>query len=173
MPASGAASHCGVAGLWVARETDADLVGVDVSPVAVARARERIGAFGLHGTAGFAVGDFVDTGLPTASCDGTISLDVLQFVFATSDFPVSPPDEPQVADHRHLLRDAGFAVEAYDPTQGWERSFRAIVAGMERERDAIAAEVGAAIADASIAQMRERASRLPGWRRVFIVARRP
>jgi hypothetical protein len=88
--------------LWAAREAGADLVAVDVFPVA---------AFGLQGTADSAVGDFVATGLPTASCDGAVSLDVPQFV----------------PDTAAALRDAECAAKTYDPTQG-ARTFRAIVA---------------------------------------------
>ncbi len=181
----------GGAALWVARETGTAVTGVDVSAVAIARARERIADFGIEGRAEFAVGDFVATGLSAASCDGVMSLDTLQFVpdkrealremarilrpgaafaFTTSEFFANTPEGPQVADHRPLLREAGSALEAYEPTPDWERTFRAIVAGMERERAAIAAEVGEETTDRSIAQMRERAACFPGWRRVLIVA---
>lgn len=131
----------GSAGLWVARETGASLIGVDVSSVAIARARARIPHFGCEGRADFAVEDFVATGLPAESLDGAMSIDVLwvvpdkaaalrevarilrpgaRFVFATWDFAASPPGGPQVADHRPLLRDAGFATEAYERTGHWE-----------------------------------------------------
>ncbi|MFQ5472631.1 MAG: SAM-dependent methyltransferase [Dehalococcoidia bacterium] len=71
---------CGLAGpaLWVARESGANLVGVDLSPVAVARATARAEELGLADQARFVVGSFADTGLETASVDGAVSEDALQ-----------------------------------------------------------------------------------------------
>jgi SAM-dependent methyltransferase len=42
-------------GLWVARETGADVVGIDLAEAAIARARERTQQLGLAGRAHFAV----------------------------------------------------------------------------------------------------------------------
>jgi SAM-dependent methyltransferase len=64
-------------GLWVARQAGATLTGLDLSAVAVARAGSRVADFGLAGRARFAVGDFAATGLPAASFDGVLSIDVL------------------------------------------------------------------------------------------------
>ena len=54
-------------GLWLAREADASLIGVDFSPVGVDQAARRAARFGLAGQARFVVGDLTRTGLPDAS----------------------------------------------------------------------------------------------------------
>jgi ubiquinone/menaquinone biosynthesis C-methylase UbiE len=66
-------------GLWLARETDASLTGVDFSPVAVDQAAHRAALFGLAGRARFTVGDLTRTGLPHASADAVVSIDAFHF----------------------------------------------------------------------------------------------
>lgn len=66
-------------GLWLAREADASLIGVDFSPVAVDQAARRAALFGLTGRARFAVGDLTRTGLPQASADTVVSIDAFHF----------------------------------------------------------------------------------------------
>jgi ubiquinone/menaquinone biosynthesis C-methylase UbiE len=66
-------------GLWLARETNASLIGVDFSPVAVDQAAHRAALFGLADRARFAVGDLTRTGLPQASADAVVSIDAFHF----------------------------------------------------------------------------------------------
>lgn len=129
---------CGQGGpcLWVARETGADVVGIDLAEAAIARARERAQELGLANRAHFAVGDIVATGLPEASFDGAMSVDTLwavpdkagalreiarilkpraRFAFTNWDRDRPPPGyPPPLGDHRPLLEQAGFEVERYD-----------------------------------------------------------
>jgi SAM-dependent methyltransferase len=72
---------CGRAGvsLWVARETGANLVGVDWSPVGVAAAAARAGDWLPDGRARFQVGDLVATGLPDESADAALCADGIFF----------------------------------------------------------------------------------------------
>src|SRR5438876_7552782 len=63
--------------LWVARETGADLVGVDLSSAGIVRASARVAEFGLTGRARFQVADLVATGQEDASFDGAMSVDAL------------------------------------------------------------------------------------------------
>ncbi len=72
---------CGRAGvsLWVARETGADLIGVDWSSVAVAEAAKRASAWVGTGRARFQVGDLVDTGLPGECADAVLCADAIFF----------------------------------------------------------------------------------------------
>ena len=65
-------------GLWLARETGADLIGIDQSPTAIEQAAQRIPEFGLVGRARFLRGDLCATGLPDQSCDGAVSLSCMQ-----------------------------------------------------------------------------------------------
>jgi len=67
-------------GLWAAQQTGAALIGIDLSPAGIELARQRAAQLGLDRQARFLVGDVVATGLPDASCDAVISLDVLPFV---------------------------------------------------------------------------------------------
>ncbi len=73
---------CGHGGpsVWVARQTGASLIGVDLSPVGIDLARRRAAESGLSTQVRFEVGDVAATGLPDASCDAAMSLDVFPFV---------------------------------------------------------------------------------------------
>ena len=79
-------------GLWAARQTGARLIGIDLSPAGIELARHRAAQFGLDGQARFLVGDLAATGLPDASCDAVISLDVLLFVPDKAAAPRNRPD---------------------------------------------------------------------------------
>lgn len=188
-------------GLWVARETGAALIGVDIAPAAVEHAARHVVEFGLAERARFQVGDFMATGLPEAAFDGAMSVDAFwvvpdkpaaaqevarilrpgaHFIFTTWDVNVTPPAgyPPQVHDHRALLRDAGFTVEAYEEASDWEDRQRAVYEGIRAARADLIAEMGEEAASVLLAE----ASLLPGlvdgtdylahMRRILVVARR-
>ncbi len=67
-------------GLWAAQQTGATLTGIDLSPAGIELARRRAAQLGLDARARFTAGDLTATGLPDASCDAVMSLDVLPFV---------------------------------------------------------------------------------------------
>jgi SAM-dependent methyltransferase len=67
-------------GLWAAQQTGATLIGIDLSPAGIELARRRAAQLGLAARARFTAGDLTATGLPDASCDAVMSLDVLPFV---------------------------------------------------------------------------------------------
>ena len=187
-------------GLWVARETGATLIGVDFSQVAVEHAARSAIEFGLAERARFQVGDFGATGLPRAACNGAMSVDALwivpdksaatrevarilrpgaRFVFTTWDVEVAPPGwPPQVTDHRSVLQEAGFVVEAYQETSGWEHCQRAVYESVRRAQANLIAEMGEGAAGALLAE----ANLLPGladgtdylahMRRILVVVRK-
>jgi SAM-dependent methyltransferase len=66
-------------GLWAAQQTGATLIGIDLSPAGIELARRRAVQLGLDARARFTAGDLTATGLPDASCDAVMSLDVLPF----------------------------------------------------------------------------------------------
>jgi SAM-dependent methyltransferase len=66
-------------GLWLARELDVGLTGVDFSPVAVEAAARRAARFGRASVARFKVGELSATGLPPASADAVVCVDAFQF----------------------------------------------------------------------------------------------
>lgn len=178
-------------GLWIAGETGAILTGVDISPVAVEHAAQRAHAMGLGRQASFQVGDFAATMLPAASFDGAMSVDALwitpdkgaavrevarvlrpstRFVFTTWDFGPETHEPNQIADHRPVLAEAGFAVLSYDTTPHWEESFRALAEAYQSARDELAAEMGEKAADDAVAHHQRRAALLPHWQRILVIA---
>ena len=144
--------------MWIARQTGADLIGIDMSPVSVALAGEQAIRLGLANRARFMVGDLTFTGLPDASCDAALSLDVLAFVpdeFAAvreiarilrgggvlgftsleqSGFSARLGVE-QCVDHRPLLEVAGFTIETKEEPPEWQQQHHALAEGL------VAAEV--------------------------------
>ncbi|MEN2737462.1 class I SAM-dependent methyltransferase [Microbacterium sp. X-17] len=107
---------CGRAGvsLWLARETGADLIGVDWSPVGVAAATGRAAGWVGEGRARFLVGDLVDTGLPDGCADAVLCADA---IFFASDRIAA------VREAARLLRPGGrYAFTADEADDGRPRS---------------------------------------------------
>ncbi|MBI5287733.1 MAG: class I SAM-dependent methyltransferase [Chloroflexi bacterium] len=192
---------CGMAGpaLWVARETGAGLIGVDLSSVAVAQANARAGRLGLQDRARFTNGSFAQTGLTAASADGVMSEDALQYapdkraafsefarilrpggrlVFAA--FELEPErvaglpvlgDDP-VADYRPLMQEAGFTVDACDEVPGWLDALTAAYAAVLEAGNALTAEMGAAATAALLGEITLTLQIRPYRRRVLAIATR-
>jgi ubiquinone/menaquinone biosynthesis C-methylase UbiE len=120
-------------GQWVARTTGAELIGIDISEVALEQARARARQSGIVDTVSYKLASFDATGLETASVDGAMSIDVIwaipdkaagfreaarilkpgaRFAFVDWERDLSPPGYPApVPDHRPLLEASGFQVE--------------------------------------------------------------
>jgi SAM-dependent methyltransferase len=182
-------------GLWVARTTGADLVGIDVATAALSHAAERAARWGLDKQARFQEGEFAATGLPAGSMDAVMSIDALffapdkaaaareiarvlrpggGFIFTSWDCTGALRERPpQVDDHRPLLEAAGFAVEAYEETTDWERRHRAIAEGMLAAKEELAAELGVETADRIVAQQQVQIENLRAIRRrVLVISRK-
>jgi SAM-dependent methyltransferase len=151
-------------GLWLAAQTGARLAGVDISMAALDTARARAGSLGLADRCTWQRGSFEATGLEEGSLDAVMSVDALLFtpdkaaatrelarvlrpggrlVLTTWDFHSQPRGRPpQVADHRPLLRAAGFDVLAYEETADWRQRQLRTVDGMLAAVDQLAAETG-------------------------------
>jgi ubiquinone/menaquinone biosynthesis C-methylase UbiE len=134
-------------GLWLAREADASLVGVDFSPVAVGQAAHRASLFGLAGQARFIVGDLTQTGLPEASADAAVSIDAFHFAadpaaaarevrrvlrpgrrLALTNWQPKVPDDPRLPDRMRIdwpqvLRTAGFTDIEMEARPEWHDAF--------------------------------------------------
>jgi SAM-dependent methyltransferase len=66
-------------GMWISRETGADLTGIDFSAGAIAQASQRRKLFGLEAKATFAVGTLDATGLSAGVADAVMCIDAFQF----------------------------------------------------------------------------------------------
>lgn len=190
---------CGAGGpgLWVARQTGAQVWGIDLSPEAIAQATHRARRQGQ--TARFAVGDFLATGLPEAQCDAGLSIDALwlapdkalalveaarilrpggRLVCTTWESRLPLPGlPPQAADYQPYLKAAGFETLVYEETPDWERRQRGVYAGVLAAQEALFQEQGEAagfmIGEASLATgLMDGVDYLAQARRVLIVAER-
>ena len=179
----------GGVGMWVARQTGANLIGIDISKVAVEHAAGRTAEFDLDGRARFQVGDFCATGLPGASCHGVMSVDALFFVadktssvaevarilrpgarFVFTNWELDIP--LMVNDYRPLLEDAGFQIEIYEETPGWEARQRAVHESVLAQKDVLIEEMGSASARVWIQFAQTELPRLSRMRRIFVVAKK-
>jgi SAM-dependent methyltransferase len=190
---------CGLAGpsLWVARETGATLVGVDLSAMAIAQAAARATALGLAEHATFVAGTFVDTGLPNSAAHGIMSEDALQYApdkraalreaarvlrptgrFVFTVFELDPDHATglpvigadPVDDYRPLLDEAGFTVDAYEEAPGWPEPMTAAYTAVLASRNVLTTEMGEAAVGALTAEMSVTLERKPYKRRVLAVA---
>ncbi len=179
-------------GLWVAAQTGAHLIGIDIAETALKAARDRAQALGIAEQAEFRQGSFQDTGLDRASVNAVMSVDALLFtpdkraaihelarilmphgrlVLTTWDYsrqPVSRP--PQVPDHRPILHEERFEVLAYEETPEWLQRMTRIDELSLAAVDEIATERGK-----NPAEVREGIEELDATlacmtRRVFVVA---
>lgn len=185
----------GGAGLWVAQELGASLIGIDVSAGGVAAGTAQAKALGLGDSARFLEGDMTATGLPSESCDGALSLDVLCFV----------PDKPaalreaarilrpgarfgfttweqegysdrlkaaQLTDHRPALAEAGFDVEHYDEPANWRRQQNAALEGILASQRELADELDGPGVDRFMGLATGMLSDMPLRRYISVLARR-
>jgi SAM-dependent methyltransferase len=151
---------CGMGGpsLWLITRFGGRVVGVDASTVAVTASAARAATLGLADRSDFGVGTFADTKLDAEVGDALVSFDAIQYApskaqaFAemarviraggrvaftafevvaerVANVPVLG-DDP-IDDYRPLLRAAGFTIDSYDETPGWQarvtNAFQAII----------------------------------------------
>ena len=151
-------------GLWVASQTGSSVVGVDISPTAIAEATERAQRLGLASRSRYVMGDFSAIPIDDRSVHAVMCIDALifavdksvaideiarvlrpggRFVATTWDYrsqPVGRP--PQVADHSELLAQSGFYLLSYDEIPHWRENQNRINNMMLEQVDAMAAEYG-------------------------------
>jgi len=173
---------CGAGGpgLWVARQAQARLIGIDLSSIAVACAAKRAREVGVDHAPAFRQGTFERTGLDTASADGVMSVDAIQYgpdtaaTFAEFARVLRPGGKlafvafeldaqrvaglpiwrDPIADYRPHLERAGFRVFRYEQLTGWVDQVVAGYSAVLGAQGALEAELGAAaeplIAEATI-----------------------
>jgi len=156
------ACGAGGPGLWLASDTGAGLVGIDLSRMGLVRAGERARRVAVR-PASFVRSPFSPLPLRTGAADGAVSFDALQYapdkgaalreaarvlrqgarlvasVFEVecervADLPVLG-DGP-VADYRPILEAEGFTVDHYEETPGWRQrvtsAYQAVIDGADR-----------------------------------------
>ena len=138
-------------GLWIAGQSNGRLIGFDASTAALAVGRQRARRVGLAEVSGFAVARFERLPIQNESAHKVMSVDALQysvdkraafleaarvlhaggrFVFAA--FEVNPSavaglpilGVDPVSDFAPILEAAGFDVDSYEESVGWERRVR-------------------------------------------------
>ncbi len=178
-------------GLWVARETGADLIGIDLSPIAVEQAKQRVSDFDLEGHARFVEADINATGLEDKSCDGSISIDVLLFVpnkiaamtevarvlRSGARFVFTTWEKPSETDHHLLLQDSGFEVEEYYEKPDRKRRQHAVYERILAEQATLIKEMGETAArpiinEATRSRTKRRTREAADSRHVLIVCRK-
>jgi len=193
---------CGMAGpaLWMARETQARLTGIDASTVATEQASARAAKLGLAGRARFVVGSYAATGLEAGSADGVMSEDALQyapdkqaamaeaarilrpggrFVFTAyeldperaASLPILGVDP--VDDYRPALEKAGFRVEVYEEIPGWPEPMTATYSAVLNAKEPLTQEMGEAAVGALLMEMTMTLEQKPYRRRVLVAATKP
>jgi SAM-dependent methyltransferase len=184
----------GGAGLWIAEKLSTKLIGIDLSAAGVAAATNRAAELGLDGAARFQEGDLTDTGLPSASIDAAVSLDVLCFVpdktaaivevarilrpGARFGFTTWEEDgyserlkSEQIPDHRPVLDAAGFEVDTYQEPENWRQQQRAVLEGLLASEQDLTTEKGKSTADHFMALANGMLNAMPKRRYVVILAR--
>ncbi len=190
---------CGMAGpgLWMARATQAHLIGVDVSQVATGHAAARAAQLGLGEQARFVVGSYADTGIEAGMADGAMSEDALQygpskeatmaevarilrpggrFVFTAYELdperavglPILGADI--VDDYRPALEKAGFGVTIYEQVSGWPEPMTATYSAVVEAKDALTQEMGERATNALLLEMALTLENKPYRRRVLAAA---
>lgn len=170
------ACGAGGPGLWVAKESRANLVGLDLSPIAVERASERARALAMSDTAVFRQGTFEATALDEASVDAVMTVDALQYApskaaalaeiarivrpggrFAMVAFELDvdrvaglPVWEDPVSDYRPILEQVGFDLVVYDQLPRWQERVAAGFGAILAQREMLEAELGEAAAAALV-----------------------
>jgi ubiquinone/menaquinone biosynthesis C-methylase UbiE len=190
---------CGRAGpaLWMARETGANLVGVDLSSVAVDQSTARAGELGLGKQSRFVQGSFAETTLEASCADGVMSEDAIQYApnkrAATIEaarilreggrfvFTVFEVDAERaaglpgfgadpVSDYRPLLKEAGFDVDIYEGVSGWPEPMTAVYSAVVGASAALEKEMGEAATRALVLEMSMTLEQKPYLRRVLVAA---
>jgi ubiquinone/menaquinone biosynthesis C-methylase UbiE len=186
-------------GLWTAKTEAARLVGIDASTVGVAHAHQRAKELGLSSLASFAVGRFDRLPLRSRTADAIVSVDALQYApdkaaaFAecarilrpgrrlaftafeidatrTAGLPGFGADP--VGDFRPLLDRAGFAIDTYEETAGWQERMASTYSAILAALPILRQEAGGGAAAALSFEISATLDSHVIQRRVFVVASR-
>jgi SAM-dependent methyltransferase len=152
-------------GLWIARELNVPLVGVDIIAEAVVAAAARAADFGMSSRARFYVASATDTGLPAGGFDGVVSIDALWMVhdkltaFGELARVLRPGGqlvftawEAARLPYAGFLRQTGFTDITKQEIPGSREREIAVHEAILRHREAITQELGNAAAEVLMAE---------------------
>ncbi|MFX1409563.1 MAG: class I SAM-dependent methyltransferase [Promethearchaeota archaeon] len=180
---------CGKAGpgLWIAREINANYVGIDLSEVAIDLAKKRIPEFGLENKVEFHVMNICSTSFPNSYFDGAVSVDTLTYVqdkvkgiseiarilrsdasliFTCWETPTT------IKDYRPILQECGFEILTYKEILNWKQRQYKVYKKIIESKDILISEMGK---EGSLPWIEEATERLPllkDWRRIFGVVKK-
>jgi ubiquinone/menaquinone biosynthesis C-methylase UbiE len=177
-----------------ARDYDQHIVGVDSNPMAIRLAKER-GA-GLLERISLRIGDIGDTGFPTATFDGAVSLDVLllvpdknsalrevarilkpgaRFVGTTFELKTASAalSTPAFEAYPSAFEAAGFMVELCEEVRDWRKLLEGVLADILAREVELSREIHPTAWARVCAWARSRPLELPDSRRVRFSVRRP
>lgn len=190
---------CGTGGpgMWVTQRTGATLIGIDPARSGVDAAQERARRTGLEKRARFQQGTFEQTGLPDGGADAVMCIEAFQYApdkraalaeflrilrpggrLAFIGFEVDPAKAAglpvlgvdPIPDYRPLIEGAGFALDAYEETTGWEDRVYGVFNAIVDASNALTAEIGAEAAGGAIAEAMITVQMKPYPRRVVAAA---
>jgi len=183
-------------GLWLARESGANLIGVDISIRALEQAAQRAIRFGIAERVKYLHGSMKTTGLDSDSFDAVVSIDALwmasdkravlqevrrllhsqgQFVFTAWDSRIPGTHHPTSDEFRSMLQDAGFQIQIYDETLNWEVLQRGVYTQYLLRQKELEAEMGVSAAGILVSEatgltttLADGTDRLSKNRRIFV-----
>ena len=154
----------GSIGLWLARQSRAQVIGVDFAPAALTLARSKAQALGLDGYCQFTLGSLAHTTLTDQAADAVVSIDAIwlapdqqqvfaeiarllrpggRLVFTSWEQHISMPFVKQsTQDYRPLLAAAGFTVESYEYLAHSEALMKTIYARIRQSQEVLWQEMG-------------------------------
>jgi SAM-dependent methyltransferase len=184
---------CGLGGpgLWIARKSNANLIGTDLSRVAVEKARQAAEKFsGFTGHADFKQRPASNSSLDAESIDGAMAIDVIGFakeediarevfrvlksgrVFAFTAW-LEQQESGEFKDMRPIFEAAGFEVVSYQEPAGWREPCKATYQlWLDREQELVD-EVGRDIANALLGEARQMLPLLDTYQRLIVAVGKP
>ncbi len=189
---------CGAGGLsiWLAQRAAVGVVGMDLSRVGVRVAAQRAVAQSVRGAV-FVVGAAGAAPVAGACMAGVVSVDSLQYVpdklaalrdvarllapsrrmvftafeleaARVAGLPVLGVDP--VGDYSPLLVEAGFAVESYEETPGWQERVQAAFRAVAGAADVLEGEMGREAVESLLLEVSLTLEVMPYRRRILAVA---
>jgi SAM-dependent methyltransferase len=117
-------------GIEIAKRTDASLIGVDFSAVALEQAR-KTGERRLPGRTEFRLGTLTETGLPTGAADGLMCVDAVQF---------AAPPLAGLLEFRRILKPGGrLVLTCWEAVDRGDEQVPARILAVDLQRDLTAA----------------------------------